>query len=73
MRKRHEQKFPEEASFYGTYAPVAENATFKTLAAIAGHEDLEFDMVDVNQAFTCAHHPGRVFVEQAEGYKVTGK
>ena len=74
MRKRHEKRYPDsEKSAYGTYAPVAENATFKTLCAVVAHEDLEFEMVDVNQAFTCAPHPGNVYVEQPEGYVVPGK
>lgn len=55
MRKRHDKRFPNSTSTaYGTYAPVVENATFKTLCPVVAHEDLEFDMIDVNQAFTCA-------------------
>lgn len=74
MRKRHEKRFPETIDHsFTTYAPVAENATFKTLCAIVAHEDLEFEQVDVDQAFTCANHPGTVYVEQPEGYTVPGK
>jgi hypothetical protein len=55
------------------FAPVAETASFKILAAIVAHEDLEFENIDVNQAFLCAKHPGKCFVEQPRGYEVQGK
>ena len=55
------------------YAPVAENATFKVLCSIVAHEGLEFENVDINQAFTCALHPGTVYVEQPEGFEEKGK
>jgi hypothetical protein len=74
MRKRHAHRHPEQYdNTYSTYAPVAENATFKVLASITAHEDLEFEQCDVDQAFLNAKHPGIVYVEQPEGYEASGK
>lgn len=56
-----------------TYAPTASSAAFKVLIQITAQEDLELKHYDVNQAFLQADIDGVVFVEQAEGFKVTGK
>jgi transposase InsO family protein len=74
MRKRHEKRFPDQyRDTKSTYAPVAENASFKVLCSIVAHENMEFEQSDVDQAFLNAKHPGVVYVEQPEGYKEEGK
>jgi hypothetical protein len=56
-----------------TFAPVAENASFKVFCTIAAVEDLDLEQVDVVQAFLLAPHPGEVYVAQPEGFVITGK
>ena len=72
MQKRHNAKIGVD-EIKITYAPVGDNASFKVLCAIVAHEDLEFENIDINQAFTCAKHPGTVYVEQPEGFLEQGK
>jgi Reverse transcriptase (RNA-dependent DNA polymerase)/Integrase core domain len=68
-----QQKVDPVSESQMTYAPVAENASFKVLCGIVASENLLFDQIDVTQAFLLADIEGDVYVHQPAGFVVRGK
>jgi transposase InsO family protein len=57
-----------------TFAPVAKYTSIRTLMALlAGRLDVEIHQMDVNTAFLCSDINEVVYVEQPEGYVISGK
>ena len=57
-----------------TFAPVAKYTSIRTLMALlAGRLNVKIHQMDVNTAFLCSDIDEVVYVEQPEGYEISGK